>query len=548
MLKVSRNLFCFELYRFSNIPITNKDKQSLRLKSSRFSFQTVIDEDLLKKIESKLKELYNDTRVVNLYLIDFYYGKSFLYFAIEFESVLFKNDSTISAYPYQYTDEGYNNLKMLFEGMDELNCVSYFMTDIFMNHSVETFIEQAIIEEFKKEKIEYLHNQTIKLNLHPFLIEIFSQYSLAYRELIKAGLKSFFDNNFPRFSEKLPINVLKFNFDFILEKEEGKFSNVHCKEILNHISFQIGIFYSNFVIPHNQFKNQLALYDNYIKGYNQKTLQKLEDYLKDLKTKFYDYTPQFFIWEIDEIIYKYNEDNELKLDLQQEYLFIDNILKYTKTVFIDFENLKEELKDTITKINFLKLQKGDSLEKAERLQKEEIFSFFEIASEDDFTQLFFAPLARAMGFENVKIKGHRIKTLEFGQDVKLMRFRLPTGHFLIFVAQVKKGDIKSSSKEPSKEIERILTEIRPAFKKKVFDEEISKHLKPNHVFLVASGIINEYAKEYLYEQLEDEYKGQLLLLERDKLYDLYNVYGLSNPEQAALTDFTKELKKKKKKK
>ncbi|KKM88272.1 hypothetical protein LCGC14_1260360 [marine sediment metagenome] len=61
----------------------------------------------------------------------------------------------------------------------------------------------------------------------------------------------------------------------------------------------------------------------------------------------------------------------------------------------------------IKKINLMKLQKGVYIEKEERLQKEEIFSFFEIASEEDFTQLFFAPLAKAMGFENVKIKGHK---------------------------------------------------------------------------------------------------------------------------------------------
>ena len=98
MLKVSRNLYCFELFRFNNIPIIYKDKQSLRLKSSSFSFHTITNENLLKKIESKLKELYNDTRVVNLYLIDLIYGKSFSFFAIEFESELFKNDNNISAY------------------------------------------------------------------------------------------------------------------------------------------------------------------------------------------------------------------------------------------------------------------------------------------------------------------------------------------------------------------------------------------------------------------------------------------------------------------
>lgn len=188
------------------------------------------------------------------------------------------------------------------------------------------------------------------------------------------------------------------------------------------------------------------------------------------------------------------------------------------------------------------IMKGD---KAERLQKEKIFLFYDNASEDDFTQLFFAPLAKSMGFENVKVKGHRIKTLEYGQDIKLMKLRLPTGHFLIFVAQVKKGDITSSSKEPDKEIEKLLTEIRPAFNKKVFDDEIGRSIKPHHVFLVSSGIINEYARVYLEEQLEDEYKGQLLLLDRDKLYDLYVKYGLSKPEQAALTDYLKKIKERK---
>ena len=141
------------------------------------------------------------------------------------------------------------------------------------------------------------------------------------------------------------------------------------------------------------------------------------------------------------------------------------------------------------------IQKPDELQKVDRLQKEEIFLIFEESSEDDFTQLFFAPLVRTMDFENIKVKGHKIKTLEFGQDIKLMKFRLPTGHFLNLVAQVKKGDIKSSSKEPSKEIEKILTEIRPAFNKRVFDDEVGKFFKPHHVFLVSTGISGFFSTE-----------------------------------------------------
>lgn len=102
-----------------------------------------------------------------------------------------------------------------------------------------------------------------------------------------------------------------------------------------------------------------------------------------------------------------------------------------------------------------------------------------------------------MGFENIKVKEHKVRTLEYGQDIKLMKLRLPTGHFLIFVAQVKKGDIKSTSQEPDKGIKKILTEIRPVFNKKVFDDEIGQYIKPHHVFFVISGEINDYARLYL---------------------------------------------------
>lgn len=141
MLKMSRILYCLDLFGFSNIPITYKDKQSLRIKSSRFSFHNITNEDLLKTIESKLKELYKDTRVVNLYLIEFNYGTNFRYFSIEFESELFKNDDAIFSYPYRYSEKTHNKFRMLFEEMNELNCTSYYMTDIYINHSVESFID-----------------------------------------------------------------------------------------------------------------------------------------------------------------------------------------------------------------------------------------------------------------------------------------------------------------------------------------------------------------------------------------------------------------------
>jgi len=51
-------------------------------------------------------------------------------------------------------------------------------------------------------------------------------------------------------------------------------------------------------------------------------------------------------------------------------------------------------------------------------------------------------LNRHLGFKTAEAKGHRDKTLEFGQDIQKTTIQIPTGHWLYFSAQVKKGDIK----------------------------------------------------------------------------------------------------------
>ena len=68
------------------------------------------------------------------------------------------------------------------------------------------------------------------------------------------------------------------------------------------------------------------------------------------------------------------------------------------------------------------------------------------------------------------VNRHEDTTNEYGQDIRLMKLELTTENYLYFVPQVKTWTIGSSSKQPNKEIEDFLSEIRPEFNKYIFEE------------------------------------------------------------------------------
>jgi len=174
------------------------------------------------------------------------------------------------------------------------------------------------------------------------------------------------------------------------------------------------------------------------------------------------------------------------------------------------------------------------------LSKEQINSFLENVNEDKFTKLFVAPLLAKVGFRNIRIKGHRERILEFGQDIKMMKFKLPTNHFLYFVAQIKTGDITISTQRIDKSIQPVLTEIIQSFDKDIFDDEINKSITPDHVYLITSGRIAEQARLYLEEQLEKQNR-KILNLDKEKLIELYYIHGLPERDHEEIKKFLQEL-------
>lgn len=160
--------------------------------------------------------------------------------------------------------------------------------------------------------------------------------------------------------------------------------------------------------------------------------------------------------------------------------------------------------------------------------------FLSCASEDEFVEAVFIPILHQMGFRKAKAKGHKDKALEYGNDIREMKWQLPTGHFLYFAAQVKAGDIIYGISKPNQNVEKLLTEARMAFEKTFFDPEINRDVRVDHVFIVASGHINEGARSYLLERISEEKRRNLLFLDCDDVIGLARQFGLPEVKQKVI--------------
>lgn len=159
-----------------------------------------------------------------------------------------------------------------------------------------------------------------------------------------------------------------------------------------------------------------------------------------------------------------------------------------------------------------------------RLSQGELDRFLKEADEDSLTDLLIVPLLRTFGFESISRKGHRDKSLEFGKDLRGIKYKLPTGHWLYFAAQVKVGNIGYSAGKTNS-IGKIEEQLRAALRTKMMDWQARTEHRPDHVFLAASGSIAEGAQRYLAEQICDD-QMRVLFWDRDLIVDACNARGL----------------------
>lgn len=169
----------------------------------------------------------------------------------------------------------------------------------------------------------------------------------------------------------------------------------------------------------------------------------------------------------------------------------------------------------------------------------ELQDFLRSSDEDTFIETLLVPIMRKLGFCCVLAKGHSDKSLEFGQDIRCFKFQIPTGHWLYFAAQVKAGPISYSAKEPSRNIEQILTQIKMAQNKKMFDYETNSYHKPDNVIFIASGQIVEGARHYLCEQLSEMQAQRILFWDSNLIIERSEKVGLPTGVQYEIRNFLK---------
>jgi hypothetical protein len=146
-------------------------------------------------------------------------------------------------------------------------------------------------------------------------------------------------------------------------------------------------------------------------------------------------------------------------------------------------------------------------------QRQRIITYFDNASEDNFTEKVLVPFFQRQGFHRGIAAGHKEKALEFGKNL-WMKFQLPTGHWIYFCAQVKRVKIDAKGVSTGN-VAEVLNQARMALNHPVFDPDINKNVLLDHLFLISASEITRQARAWLIQQLDVESRRHIIFMDRD---------------------------------
>ena len=157
-------------------------------------------------------------------------------------------------------------------------------------------------------------------------------------------------------------------------------------------------------------------------------------------------------------------------------------------------------------------------------------AFMDRASEDDLTDQVIFPLLQGLGFQKISVAGHKDKSMEFGKDL-WMKYRLPTGHWLYFGVQVKRGKVDAAARTKNENIAGIHGQIVMMLGHELFDPDINKKTLVDHAFIVAGGEITKQAKHWLGERLNASQRSQIMFMDRSDILHLFVVHNVPMPNK-----------------
>ena len=171
-----------------------------------------------------------------------------------------------------------------------------------------------------------------------------------------------------------------------------------------------------------------------------------------------------------------------------------------------------------------------ALSKDEINRRRRLGSFMDTASEDDITGKVVLPLLQTLRFQKISVAGHKDKAMEFGNDL-WMKYQLPTGHWLYFGLQIKKGKINATAGTKNENVATIHNQIMMMLGYEIFDPDINQERLVDHAIIVAGGEITKQAKNWLGRRLDASQRSQILFMDRADILHLFVVHNVPMPDE-----------------
>ena len=165
----------------------------------------------------------------------------------------------------------------------------------------------------------------------------------------------------------------------------------------------------------------------------------------------------------------------------------------------------------------------------ERRTQERLENFLNRASEDELITDVLLPIFETLGFRRVSVAGHEDKALEYGKDV-WMKYLLPTGHWLYFGLQAKKGKLDASGRSDAN-VAEVLNQTSMMLGHALFDPDINKRRLVDHAIIASGGGITKQAKNWLGERLDASQRSQILFMDRADLVRLFVLHNIPLPAE-----------------
>ncbi|MFV8751944.1 hypothetical protein ACNOYE_15470 [Nannocystaceae bacterium ST9] len=150
-------------------------------------------------------------------------------------------------------------------------------------------------------------------------------------------------------------------------------------------------------------------------------------------------------------------------------------------------------------------------------------------TEDELIELVLCPLFGRLHFQRITPTGHEDKALEYGKDL-WMRYRLPTGHFLYFGIQAKRGKLDAAGRSKNSNIGEVYNQVCMMLGHPIFDPETNKKHLVDHAIIACGGEITKQARNWLGEKLDASRRSQILFMDRKDILDLVTIHKIDLPE------------------